>query len=325
MFHAAIAGTGRAVPAKLLTNADLEKLVETSDEWITTRTGIRERHMAADGETLSDFCVAAGTQALESAGVAAKDLDAVLVATVTPDQPIPAVACLVQQKLGAKKAAAWDQNAGCSGLALRPPHRRRPRPGGEGEERPPRRRRVPDALHRLHRPGDLRPLRRRRRARRSSARRSPTGASSPRRSGATARGPASSRCRAGAPRTRRPARDARAAPPVHQDDGGRDVQDRRPVDGRRLQGRPQRERLRAGRGLVARPAPGERPDHPGRRRAARDPEGALRREHRALRQHELRLDPDRPRRGRAGRAGQAGGPDPLHRVRRGPHLGRRRW
>jgi len=115
MFHAAIAGTGRAVPAKVLTNADLEKLVDTSDEWITTRTGVRERRMAADGETLSDFCVVAGTQALEAAGVAAKDLDAVLVATVTPDQPIPAVACLVQQKLGAKKAAAWDQNAGCSG------------------------------------------------------------------------------------------------------------------------------------------------------------------------------------------------------------------
>jgi 3-oxoacyl-[acyl-carrier-protein] synthase III len=115
MFHAAIAGTGRAVPAKVLTNADLEKLVDTSDEWITTRTGVRERHIAAEGETLSDFCVAAGTQALESAGLAAKDLDAVLIATVTPDQPIPAVACLVQQKLGAKKAAAWDQNAGCSG------------------------------------------------------------------------------------------------------------------------------------------------------------------------------------------------------------------
>jgi 3-oxoacyl-[acyl-carrier-protein] synthase-3 len=115
MFHAAIAGTGRAVPARLLTNADLEKLVETSDEWITTRTGVRERHVAADGETLSDFCVAAGIQALENAGLHAKDLDAVLVATVTPDQPIPAVACLVQQKLGARKAAAWDQNAGCSG------------------------------------------------------------------------------------------------------------------------------------------------------------------------------------------------------------------
>ena len=115
MFHAAIAGTGRAVPAKLLTNADLEKLVDTSDEWIITRTGVRERHMAADGETLSDLCVEAGKQALDSAGVHAKDLDSILIATVTPDQPIPAMACLVQQKLGAKKAAAWDQNAGCSG------------------------------------------------------------------------------------------------------------------------------------------------------------------------------------------------------------------
>ena len=115
MFHAAIAGTGRAVPGKLLTNADLETLVDTTDEWITTRTGIRERHMAADGEVLSDLCVEAGRQALESAGVQAKDLDAILIATVSPDQPIPAMACLVQQKLGAKKAAAWDQNAGCSG------------------------------------------------------------------------------------------------------------------------------------------------------------------------------------------------------------------
>jgi len=115
MFHAAIAGTGRAVPAKLLTNADLEKLVDTSDEWIVTRTGVRERHMAADGETLSDLCVEAGKQALDSAGVHAKDLDSILIATVTPDQPIPAMACLVQQKLGARKAAAWDQNAGCSG------------------------------------------------------------------------------------------------------------------------------------------------------------------------------------------------------------------
>ena len=93
MFHAAIAGTGRAVPAKLLTNADLEKLVETTDEWITTRTGIRERHIAADGETLSDLCVEAAKRALEGAGVLAKDLDAVLVATVSPDQPIPSAAC----------------------------------------------------------------------------------------------------------------------------------------------------------------------------------------------------------------------------------------
>ena len=115
MFHAAIAGTGRALPEKVLSNADLETLVETTDEWITTRTGIRERHVAADGERLSDFCAEAGRMALESAGLAPRDLDAILVATVSPDQPIPSVACLVQHRLGAKRAAAWDQNAGCSG------------------------------------------------------------------------------------------------------------------------------------------------------------------------------------------------------------------
>ena len=115
MFHATIAGTGRAVPEKILTNADLMKMVETSDEWITTRTGIKERRVAGEGDVLSDFCVRASQQALEAAGVKPNDVDAIIVATVTPDQPIPAVACVVQQKLGAKKAAAWDQNAGCSG------------------------------------------------------------------------------------------------------------------------------------------------------------------------------------------------------------------
>lgn len=115
MFHAAIAGTGRAVPEKVLSNADIERLVETSDDWITSRTGIKERRMAADGETLSDFCVAASRAALDAAGLQPREVDAIIVATVSPDQPIPAAACTVQQKLGAKKAAAWDQNAGCSG------------------------------------------------------------------------------------------------------------------------------------------------------------------------------------------------------------------
>src|SRR5512143_175663 len=105
MFHAAITGTGRAAPAKVLSNADLEKMVETTDEWITTRTGIRERRMASDGEVMTDFCLAAAREALATANVAPEALDAIMVATVSPDQPIPAAACILQQKLGAKKVA----------------------------------------------------------------------------------------------------------------------------------------------------------------------------------------------------------------------------
>ncbi len=115
MYHAAIAGTGRAVPPKVLSNAELEGMVETSDDWIRSRTGIRERRQAGDGDVLSDYCVEASRQAMEAGGLGPKDLDTIIVATVTPDQPIPAMACLIQQKLGAKKAAAWDHNAGCSG------------------------------------------------------------------------------------------------------------------------------------------------------------------------------------------------------------------
>ncbi len=115
MFHAVIEGTGRALPAKILTNAELTALVETSDEWITTRTGIRERRKAADGDVLSDFCVEAARHAMEAGGVSARDLDAIILATVSPDQLIPSASCLVQHKLGAKKAAAWDLNAACSG------------------------------------------------------------------------------------------------------------------------------------------------------------------------------------------------------------------
>jgi 3-oxoacyl-[acyl-carrier-protein] synthase-3 len=115
MFHAAITGTGRAAPSRVLTNADLEKMVETTDEWITTRTGIRERRMAGEGDVLTDFCLEASKQALEAGGVAPEALDAIMVATVSPDQPIPAAACILQQKLGAKRVASWDINAACSG------------------------------------------------------------------------------------------------------------------------------------------------------------------------------------------------------------------
>ena len=113
---AILAGTGMSVPSRVVTNLDLEKVVETSDEWITTRTGIRERRIAAEGESLSPFAVEAGRRALESAGVPAEDVDLIILATVTPDRPIPATSCTVQHRLGATRAAAFDMAAGCSGF-----------------------------------------------------------------------------------------------------------------------------------------------------------------------------------------------------------------
>jgi 3-oxoacyl-[acyl-carrier-protein] synthase-3 len=115
MFHATIAGTGRAVPEKVLTNADLTKMVDTSDEWITSRTGIRERRVVQAGDVLSDFCARAAGPAMEAAGVGPLDLDTIILATCTPDHPIPGAAPVVQHKLGAKRAAAFDLNAACSG------------------------------------------------------------------------------------------------------------------------------------------------------------------------------------------------------------------
>ena len=111
-----ITGVGSYVPAKVLTNADLEKMVDTSDEWITTRTGIKERRVAAKSEFTSDMAVKAAQRAMKMAGVTAEQLDLVVVATITPDMPFPATACLVQQKLGAQRAAAFDLEAACSGF-----------------------------------------------------------------------------------------------------------------------------------------------------------------------------------------------------------------
>jgi 3-oxoacyl-[acyl-carrier-protein] synthase III len=114
--RAAIAGTGHALPAKVLTNADLERLVETTDDWIITRTGIKERHIARADEYTSTFAVAAAQQALATAGVQAAELDMVICATVCPDMPLPSTACLIQSQIGAKKAAAFDIVAACSGF-----------------------------------------------------------------------------------------------------------------------------------------------------------------------------------------------------------------
>src|SRR6266498_413566 len=111
-----IAGVGSYVPEQILTNADLEKMVDTSDEWITTRTGIKERRIAGKNEFTSDLATCAALRAMERAGVAAEKIDLIIVATITPDMVFPATACLVQQKIGARNAAAFDIEAACSGF-----------------------------------------------------------------------------------------------------------------------------------------------------------------------------------------------------------------
>ncbi|HEU6447202.1 MAG TPA: beta-ketoacyl-ACP synthase III [Verrucomicrobiae bacterium] len=111
-----ITGIGSYVPEKVLTNHDLEKMVETSDDWITTRTGIKERHIAAKDEFTSDMAAKAAERAMKMAGVTAEQIDLIIVATITPDMPFPATACLVQKKLGAKRSAAFDLEAACSGF-----------------------------------------------------------------------------------------------------------------------------------------------------------------------------------------------------------------
>jgi 3-oxoacyl-[acyl-carrier-protein] synthase-3 len=114
--RAAILGTGRAYPEGVLTNADLEHMVETSDEWITTRTGIKERHRAKEGEYTSLFAVAAARQAIERAKIDPIDIGLVICATVSPDQILPSTGCLIQAELGANRAAAFDLAAACSGF-----------------------------------------------------------------------------------------------------------------------------------------------------------------------------------------------------------------
>lgn len=112
----AIAGTGKYLPEKVLTNADLQRMVETTDEWIVERTGIKERRIAGPDEATSDLAIKAGRDALENAGIKAEDLDLIIVATVTPDMAFPATACFVQKALGAPKATCLDVSAACSGF-----------------------------------------------------------------------------------------------------------------------------------------------------------------------------------------------------------------
>lgn len=111
-----IAGTGSYVPERVVPNSYFEKLVDTSDEWIQQRTGIQERRFAADDQATSDLSVEAGKRALEAAGMKAEDLDLIVVGTLTPDYLLPSTACLVQDRLGATKAGAFDVNAACTGF-----------------------------------------------------------------------------------------------------------------------------------------------------------------------------------------------------------------
>lgn len=111
-----IIGTGKYVPERILTNQQLEQMVETNDEWIVTRTGIKERRMAAEAEATSDLAYEAAKKAIAAAGLTAEDIDLIIVATITPDMFFPSTACLLQTKLGATKAAAFDLSAACSGF-----------------------------------------------------------------------------------------------------------------------------------------------------------------------------------------------------------------
>jgi 3-oxoacyl-[acyl-carrier-protein] synthase-3 len=116
MIYSRIAGTGSYLPQRILTNAELEKMVDTTDEWIVTRTGIRERHIIADDEFTSDMAVASARKALGAAGVVASQVDLIIVATTTPDHTFPSTACIVQDKLGIHNCPAFDIQAVCSGF-----------------------------------------------------------------------------------------------------------------------------------------------------------------------------------------------------------------
>jgi len=115
-MNAGILGIGRYLPEKILTNADLEKMVETSDEWIKSRTGIEQRRIADDNINTSDMAYEAAKLAITNANITAEEIDLILVATVTPDHPFPSVACMLQERLGACNAAAMDVSAACAGF-----------------------------------------------------------------------------------------------------------------------------------------------------------------------------------------------------------------
>ena len=115
-FNGVIVGSGSALPEKLLTNEDLSKIMDTNDEWITTRTGIKQRHICSDSETTATLAAQASLKALEDAGMKAEDLDLIILGTITPEMVFPSTACFVQESIGAKNAFAFDITAACSGF-----------------------------------------------------------------------------------------------------------------------------------------------------------------------------------------------------------------
>ena len=116
MTHSAIAGTGGYLPERVMNNTEFEKIVDTSDEWIRERSGIKRRQIAAEGETTSDMALEAARMAIEAAGLENDDIDLIIVATTTPDKVFPSTACIVQRRLGVRKMAAFDLHAACSGF-----------------------------------------------------------------------------------------------------------------------------------------------------------------------------------------------------------------
>ncbi|HSD70942.1 MAG TPA: 3-oxoacyl-ACP synthase, partial [Woeseiaceae bacterium] len=116
MNYSSIAGTGAYLPERVMANKDFEAMVDTSDEWIRERTGIKRRHIAAEDQTTSDMALEAALQALQMAGASKEDIDLIIVATTTPDKVFPSTACLVQRRLGVSGFAAFDVHAACAGF-----------------------------------------------------------------------------------------------------------------------------------------------------------------------------------------------------------------